>query len=440
LRLETRWIIGGVIIVSMVVGIAYQEDELTYSRTSFGTRYAGHRAAFELLDELEVPVRRSYARAADLPARATVWWVEPFGLCDEVSGESLASGRSDVWRTERWIAEGGTAVIWLPAGALDCLGGATFAGVAIPQREGDLAPEPAGEACEAAGSADSADSADSDDANDSDDADDAAPGEDHETTEDEAEAVVEEIPERVEQGLAGPLAPVPRTFEGRPLWRFLQTQPFDTRDWDVRAYLDEEPFVIQREIGAGRLVLVADGRLASNGWLGIRDASLFVTDVAYAFGAPAFDERQHGLLPRRSAFAYLATSAALPALLGVVGVAALLAWSGAAMPRPRLHEPEGEPPTLEVFVDSLATLYARTSDRASLLDRYREFTMNQLKRTLQLPPETSRKTLLERLETANGVNRERLRRLFESGDPPAGAADFFERAAELDGLVREVAP
>ena len=67
-----------------------------------------------------------------------------------------------------------------------------------------------------------------------------------------------------------------------------------------------------------------------------------------------------------------------------------------------------EAPTLAAFVDSLANLYARTGDHARAFERYRELSLERIRRALGLPPGTPPETVLATLRV-RAENRPSLR-------------------------------
>jgi Domain of unknown function (DUF4350) len=129
--------------------------------------------------------------------------------------------------------------------------------------------------------------------------------------------------------------------------------------------------VMQRVVGDGRVIAIAEGNIASNEMLGEDDNALFFALLADRYGAGqpiVFDEYAHGM----SSFDKLlpiargpATAALLLALLGM-----LLYALGAGK---RLGPPSGEPApprrsTIEQ-VTALARLYERTGSRRLALTR-----------------------------------------------------------------------
>jgi len=394
---RARWSLAAAVILLTALGALLQADPLELSQSTFGNAPNGFGAAYELLGELGLSAGRSYVRAEALPADAALWWIAPNGLCDEVEGERLESGRSGVWHSLDWLRKGGTGVLWLPERGLPCLASASFAGLLMPTRAIDAA-EPA------------------------------------QRREDAKEKEDGEAQETHASFLSGPVTRAERGLGEVPL-RFFGSDA----GWDVLARdRDGAPFALAQRLGGGRLVLLADAAPLRNRWLDQEDAAPFAVDIALARGPVRFDEREHGILPTPNPVLYLARSAALPVFLGALGVALLLVWHGRALPERTLTPVEAEPPTLAAFVDSLSTLYAGTRDHDRVLERYREFTVSQLRRVLHLQPDAPFRDVHTRLVVSRGIAPERLALLSER-EPCAGRQALEERVAELDALVREVA-
>jgi len=394
---RARWSLAAAVILLTALGALLHGDRLELTQTTFGNAPPGFGALYELLGELELSAGRSHVRAEALPVDATVWWIAPNGLCDDVEDDALESGRSGVWRSLDWLRKGGTGVLWLPEQGLPCLASAALAGLGMPTRAIDV----------------------------------AEPAKGLEDGDEQADQEAEGPPLHV---LSGPVTRAERNFGETPL-RF-----FDSASgWDVLASArDGAPFALARRLGGGRLVLLADTAPLRNRWLDHEDAAPFALDIAMALGAARFDEREHGILPTPNPLLYLAGSTALPVFVGALTAALLLIWYGRALPQRTLSPAEAEPPTLAAFVDSLSTLYAGTRDHDRVLERYREFTVSQLRRVLRLQPDAPFREVRDRLVISRGVAPERLAPLTEP-EPCAGRQSLEEHVARLDALVREVA-
>lgn len=328
-------------VVLGLLGLLQPDRSREYSRTTYGTTPAGYGAVLALLTGLGLPAGRTFAPAGALPSGATIWWIQPEGLCRPAA--PAASTPEPPWAGAEWLAAGGTAVVFLGGeSAEEC---AAIAGVAVPAR---TAPARGSSAVEV-----------------------------------------------VDQTVDGPLVSAPRILPLPAL------ATFDAAgSWNVRAGLDGRPFVLATPVGAGQLVLVADAAPLRNQWLDKGDAAVLAVDLVRAFGVPRIDERNHGMHLERGALRYLLRSPAVPALLGILLLGLLVVWHGHLWP-PRVAAGSGPPaPTLTAFVDSLAQLYARTGDYARVAERYRQLTAARLRRHFGLPVETPLDALLDRLRAS----------------------------------------
>src|SRR4029453_17260657 len=91
--------------------------------------------------------------------------------------------------------------------------------------------------------------------------------------------------------------------------------------------------------------------------------------------------------PAPAARSHLAPSSAAPVFVGLAIVALLLAWHGMLVPPRRLPALADPTPRLDAFVESIATLYARTRDHGRVLDRYREAITAALRRHFAMAPD-----------------------------------------------------
>jgi hypothetical protein len=398
------------LVLLLLLGILWPRDNREYSATSFGNVPSGFKALYSLLAELGLPVHRSYVPTGELPARGTVWWLDAPSLCSAPPAEARPDAprkappsREDALDAfapidpEAWIRAGGTAVVFLPDRKGACGTKARLAGVMLPRR--------------------------------------SAP------PEDEAAALgpfVVPPHGAATQRLTGALFAHSRRLETDGLASFESdpAAPPGAAAWRVVARLDGHPFAVERRLGTGRLVLVADGSFLTNRWLDQGDAAPAALDLVRAYGPPRIDELSHGFGPARSGLAYLLRSAALPFLLGFALLGAAYAWRGAALPPRRVAEVDPSAPTLVTFVDSLAELYARTGDHGRVFERYRELSAGLLRRHFGMPPETPKEKLVARLAGRRGIGSEGLRLLAE-GAPVRTRGDLERAVAVLDRMMSE---
>jgi uncharacterized protein DUF4350 len=376
MRAGARASLVGAFVVLLILGSFATEDTRPDSPTTFGTVPGGYRALFDLLTELGFPVTRAYdVPDAGTPA-ATRWWVDARKLC---------APEAEPWTGADWVRDGGgTAVVFLPWAPREAKCRLTD-DVVIPDRV------PAGEVW------------------------------------------------RLDVGGAeGPVQTLHVTLD---VTRTLETPTLlafgSPGDWVRRAGVDRWPFVLERRLGRGTLVLVADALFLRNAWLDRADAAPLAVDLVRAYGVPVFDEPELGPHVRRSAATYLLTSPALGVFLGLAATGLLFAWQGALVPVRQVTEVDAGAPRLEAFVDAIAALYARTGDHARVLERYRALTAGRLRRHLGLAPDTPVGALAERLARDPRLDRRALR-LLADGEAPADERALRDAARELDGLVRAV--
>jgi len=380
--------IGVALVLLATVGMFVGPDPREVGDTSFGTRPSGHGALFALLRESGYEIERSYAPADALPDDATVWWIAPDDLCPllperEPEARDHERAAADL---RAWIERGGTALLALPSGSLSCA--LAFAGLAVPARRDEPADD-----------------------------------------EDDEEPPAGAAPFR--QVVQGPLPSVRRTLETAPLLRFETAL-----GWEIAATLDDEPFILTRELRAGRVVVVADAGFLQNHALDRADAALLAHDLLVAYGVPFFDERSHGLRATEGTLHYLARSSALPFLIAAALLAALALWNARALPPRSLPVESTGSPSLGAFVGSLASLYAGTRDHGRVFERYREFSEARVRRALHLPVTTPREQLYARLRAA-GATGARASQGLRDETPVRGRAELQRRVGALDHAVDE---
>jgi hypothetical protein len=197
----------------------------------------------------------------------------------------------------------------------------------------------------------------------------------------------------------------PPTFEARGLagarvLRAFTAQVFAAAgEWEAVAWIADYPFILERRVGDGILVVVADSALVQNRWIAVGDAALVTVDLVRRYGAPLLDENAHGFRPSQDVFTYLAGSPARSVFAGLCLLGILVLWRGSLVPGQALETSEPPAPALDSYVDSLAGWYSRTSDFGRVAARYREYALSRLRRHLRLPPEVSLEAVAERLGT-----------------------------------------
>jgi hypothetical protein len=386
-----------------LLGLALRDDPRKLGSTSFGYVPSGHRAVFELFVGLGWPVARSYGPADLLLPQSSGWWIEPGGLCDSPPDEGDAGARvpgqgdSLVAFAER----GGTAVVALSAQPTffgsavgPCL---SLGGVSLPPRDLPILPL--------------------------------------EEIDPEEEAVPrptegEVVAQWVESDLGGGT----RILELPQLVAFV-SEP--EAPWRVRARVDGRALIVERGLGQGRLVVVADASFLRNAWLDAGDAAPLAVDLARAYGVDTVDERAHGLrYDDVDAFAFLAASPAAPLFVGLALLGSLVFWWGTARPAPLPGVTSTAAPTLEGFVASLAALYGKSRDYTQVAERYRALSVARLRRHYGLPSDAGLGSVLARLRRQGRLEEAELSAL----ERPAHAASAGELARQIrrfDAIVEE---
>lgn len=201
--------------------------------------------------------------------------------------------------------------------------------------------------------------------------------------------------------IQGDLARAPRWLMTPNLLHFSDLSKKDAAsrsEEHVRLTAGGKPFAIEISRGKGHLVAIADSSFLRNENLADGDASVVLVDLVRGFGAPAFDERSHGLAPPASlTFAVLDSRAILPILVGTL-LAVLSLLSQRVWPRRTLDDNPGLPaPSIASFVESLSILYSRSADPAAVFRAYRGAFLRRLRRQIGLRADFPEDLLLARI-------------------------------------------
>jgi hypothetical protein len=174
---------------------------------------------------------------------------------------------------------------------------------------------------------------------------------------------------------------------------------FKSADKEARIRLtsDGKPFALEKKMGAGRLIAIADAEFVLNSNLDKADASVLLVDLARAIGTPDFDEYSHGLVASESAFA-LFSNPRLLILLALSSITALL-WIAQqhSFPARGLRDEQGPAPSLDSFVESLGVLYSQSNDPKAVFNAYRTSFLRRARRHLSPRIELSEHSAIERL-------------------------------------------
>lgn len=149
----------------------------------------------------------------------------------------------------------------------------------------------------------------------------------------------------------------------------------------VRVRGEGHAFVIERHLGAGRLIGVADARVLSNRWMSEHEPALFAADLARELGLRWFEEYSHGLRQRRSLIAALGWERVSLLLLCTMTLLGTLLSRSRLWPARELQESAGPAPTLVQFVESVSFLLYKRGRRspALVLQAYREGFLRRLR-------------------------------------------------------------
>ncbi len=428
------------------VGLLWPRPEPDIHPDSYGRTGHGQRALFDLLTELGVPVLRW--RALPEPAPGPVWWMQPFAWCDapvEPGEEELAREtpalRPQPGPSRAWLEAGGTALValpvYVPSEAMpwvvdddrevpicEQLAGIVLPGRSVRQPAPTAAPD-TDEQTESEPTAPEAEPTS------------VVPwAADWLAGELDRERLTDVHPVQV---VSGALVPRARELPVRPLMHFDASEDLlRSMGFEVVARLDGEPFALERPVGAGRLVVLADGGFLLNRWLDLGDAAPLAVDLVAAYGTPRFDETLHGYSDTPGTLAYLAGSPAAPVFLGLGLLGGWVWLYGAILPRRRVREHDPAAPALEPFVDSLAALYASTGDHLQVAERYRAVSLARLRRHHGLPADVPAARVLERIGRGRGRSGEDLALLAEPSPRVTRAAELRRTLQRMDDLVEEM--
>lgn len=207
----------------------------------------------------------------------------------------------------------------------------------------------------------------------------------------------------------------------------------DVQEWRVVARVGVAPFVVERSIGSGRLVVVADARVFANRWLDHADNVLFAFDLVRLFGSPRFDERVHGFRPYDSAAVYLASTRAVVVFVGLAVLAALYAWRSRLLPEAKFIVHVSKRSALEAYADSLARILALSPDHNRAAAAYRALTWVRLRRHFGLRAGNGEESVPTR---RRGIDGREVDDIVDSAVRPiVDRPDVLRLAQQLDRLL-----
>lgn len=208
---------------------------------------------------------------------------------------------------------------------------------------------------------------------------------------------------------------------------------FKSADKDslIRLTSDGKPFALEKKMGKGKLIAIADGAFILNSNLDKADASVLLVDLVHAIGTPDFDEYSHGLVASESAFA-LFSNPRLLILLAIASITALL-WIAQqhSFPARGLRDEQGPAPSLDSFVDSLGVLYSQSNDPRAVFNAYRTSFLKRARRQLSPKIELSEQSAIDRLGRDQTLSDES-RAWLQGGKSPANEAELVQAVRALE--------
>jgi hypothetical protein len=460
---QRLWLLFAIVAgVSFAIQVSLPVDLSDRPETSYDTAPRGHAALFALLERFDATPGRWLSGLEMPPVEDTVWWVAPHRACTSESSEAAAAAAAEDDDDEDdtsalpatfeisvrpWLESGGTAIVWLSQPPQDD---------AAERSKTELdEDEPVDAERVREGWDRSLETARSE----------VREGQPHDCA---AIAGFDLPPRRIsgleggrppEEGRYSPVAfSVGRAPDGDSAFDYSDTRLlpgptlalFDMKggargvviDWRP-LWIDASdfsPLAIERSVGSGRLIVIADARILSNGRLARADSAPFVFDWIETFGEAWIDEHAHGVVPESGTFRYLATSPAWASGLGLFVLAGLVIWRGQAWPLRQVSEFDPETPTLAAYVDSVARLYSASRDHGHVFRRYRAVCLDRIRRALGLGPGTEVEIVLASLRSRSknwSVHGDSgLSQLLTEDFPIPSASDLARHAARLDELVR----
>ena len=227
--------------------------------------------------------------------------------------------------------------------------------------------------------------------------------------------------------ISGDFAPVVRKLSASGLLHFNAGG-----DASVILRADNTPFALERKIGKGRLIAIADDRFLRNSNLGNADNSLLFMDLMRRFDAPVFDEHCHGMVGDVSLVRVVATSRAMLPLCAGFILAVTWIFAQRSWPRRMLAgDPDGPQPSLVSFVESLGVLYSRASDPPAAFRAYRSGFLRRLRRQMMPLGELDEEVLLKRIASDRTLSDE-ARRWLLMDTTPRSDADLVDAVRALE--------
>lgn len=360
-------------LVLIVVNGAMAPDPLLISPTSHGKAPYGYGAAHDLLGELGLLSGRT-RRLPDAAERNVArWLVMPSFLAKEGAHDidwASAAADTDADALLAWVEQGGTAIVfgashsnWQRLG-LELL---VMDRADVLDGEGVAAP----------------------------DGDDGSPLDDQGGGETGSAANGDASGDERKRwyDLIGYLHNAPISLlapaDDWPARRLQLYEPVRFEAVDPEAFalhyrIGDAPFLVEKAVGAGRIVAIADARVLQNATFDRADHSVLCADLARRYGRALFDERSHGLLPADNLVVALGAGPALCLGVGLAGLMLCLIWWLRREPPRSAHDSPPHQPHLDAYVHDLALAYQHRGVREAgpAFEAYRLGFRQRLRRSL----------------------------------------------------------
>jgi len=246
-----------------------------------------------------------------------------------------------------------------------------------------------------------------------------------------------------------PLQPVPETANVLSVHSTADARVSRRRPDALALFGDAAgPLALEAPVGRGRLVVVSDGALFSNGNLPRSENAVFLADLLARYAPPGgtvlFDEYHHGDVAAGGGSVWEALGRPLRLTLIQLGLAAvclavlLSGRFGPPVPLVRAHvRTSGE------YVASLASLYRRAEASGTALETlYRQFLRDVCGR-LALPPDVNLERLAAVAARRGQIDPERLRRLLATCElrldqGKVSEAELLDLTRQMDGIRKDI--
>jgi hypothetical protein len=231
--------------------------------------------------------------------------------------------------------------------------------------------------------------------------------------------------------ISGDFAPTMRRIAVPGLLHF-EAAP---KDAQVRLRAEGSPFAIERKVGKGSLIAIADDRFLRNVNLGNSDNSLLFIDLVHRFDKVVFDEHCHGMVADISLYsAVLGSRAILPICVGLM---LEIVWVLAQHTWPRRLSVETRALaslSIEPFVESLGVLYSRASDPKAVFRAYRDGFLRRLRQQMMPFGSIEEGVILQRISRDRSLSDE-TRRWLTGPSAPKNNAELLQAVRAIEAYA-----